>query len=178
MKTVKCPCGNDVFVLYKSQEGRKKYCSKLCKNKNYVRPFGIRPHFHNGNKGWFKRGENTGHKHPNWAGDNLTYSGVHQWVGRTLGRPKRCAQCGGKRHLQWANKSRKYLRRIYDWVALCQVCHRRFDGITKLSLEDVREIRYQYAIGCYQKTLAKKYSVDQSTISNIIRGKIKYYATA
>lgn len=174
MKIIKCPCGKKVKVLYKSQEGRKKYCSKQCKNDNYIRPLGIKSNFVNGNKGWFKKGENKGIKHWLWAGNKVSYNALHAWLYREKGKAIECKECGSKKNVQWANKSKKYLRKLNDWIPLCGVCHRRFDGITKLSKLQANDIKMKYKWG-NQKELAKKYKVDQATISNIINNKIKYY---
>lgn len=128
-------------------------------------------------KGQFTSEGNIGPNNYRWKGNAVGYYALHRWVERTLGKPLRCEICGntgGK--FNWANKSKKYLRSTDDWVRLCLVCHKRFDGLTKLSKEQALEIKNKYADGILQVDLAKRYSVDQGTISNIIRGKIKFYA--
>lgn len=72
-----------------------------------------------------------GEKHPNWKGDAVSYSGLHRWIRRKLGTPKRCDHCGNNdlRHRQyhWANKSKRYERTLSDWMRLCVKCHQSFD---------------------------------------------------
>lgn len=181
--TVTCPCGKVVKVT-PSKQGRKKFCSKKCRDDNYVRPFGIIPNFKNGNKGWFKAGEVSDSNHPNWVGDKVKYNALHTWIHRKLGKACRCDECGkskapeGKiKFFQWANISGEYKRELSDWRQLCAVCHRKFDGITKLSKDDAKAIRIRYSNGELQSDLGAEYKVDPSTISNIVNNKIKYYVS-
>lgn len=74
-------------------------------------------------------------KHPNWKGDEASYSALHHWVARYLGKPATCEFCGktgltGK-HINWANKSHEYKRDLTDWLRLCAPCHSKYDGQKK-----------------------------------------------
>ena len=69
-----------------------------------------------------------GEKAYNWKGDKVSYGGLHRWVYRHKGRPKKCEHCGIQEKIEWANKSRKYLRDFTDWISLCRLCHRKFDS--------------------------------------------------
>lgn len=182
--TVICPCGTVVRNIIPSRQGRTKFCSKKCRDDNYVRPLGIKPNFVNGNKGWFTKGERSDSNHPNWVGDKVGYNALHTWVHRKLGPAHKCDECGrteipkGKqRFFQWANLSGEYKRDVSDWKQMCCVCHRKYDKITKLSREDANVIRDRYKKGESKESLAIEYSVNKGTISNIIRNKIQYYAT-
>jgi hypothetical protein len=67
----------------------------------------------------------------NWKGDEVGYRGLHLWVEKILGRPKKCKHCGkdglvGKK-IHWANKSGLYLRNLSDWIRLCVPCHKKYD---------------------------------------------------
>lgn len=78
-------------------------------------------------------------KAPNWKGDGVGYHGLHGWARKILGKPSHCNFCrikgkyfvrkNGIKHwsIQWANKSRKYVRDINDWIALCISCHKKYD---------------------------------------------------
>ena len=71
----------------------------------------------------------TDEKNPSWKGDEVGYYGLHTWVARKLGKPKKCNRCGttkAKRY-EWANISREYKRDLSDWERLCASCHRQ-DG--------------------------------------------------
>jgi len=64
----------------------------------------------------------------------VSYSGLHRWVQRRLGKPQKCDKCGlvglpkgRKRYFEWANKSGKYLRKVSDWMRLCRPCHNSYD---------------------------------------------------
>lgn len=52
-------------------------------------------------------------------GINLGYHGLHDWVYKKLGRPKKCENCGSENSLEWANKSLEYLEDVDDWISLC-----------------------------------------------------------
>lgn len=63
----------------------------------------------------------------NWRGDKVGYGGVHQWVYKKLGKASKCTKCGSTKNIQWANKSKKYLRDLTDWMELCNSCHFAYD---------------------------------------------------
>lgn len=64
-----------------------------------------------------------------WKGKNVSYTGLHQWVARKLGKPSKCKYCGttNAKKFEWANISRKYFRNLEDWIRLCTSCHRKYD---------------------------------------------------
>ena len=68
-------------------------------------------------------------KHPLWKGGDVSYSGLHYWLSRRLGKPKVCDHCGTitAKKYEWANISGKYRREVTDWKRLCVRCHRIFD---------------------------------------------------
>lgn len=116
-----------------------------------------------------------GENNPKWKGDGVGYFGLHSWIQRELGESEICIKCGSNKKVQWANKSKEYKRDLKDWISLCVVCHRRYDGITKFSRKTVHFIREKLKQGEKQIVLAKKHKVNPSTISNIFRNKIQYY---
>lgn len=66
-----------------------------------------------------------------WKGDEISYSGLHKWVSRKLGKPRCCEDCGKRclkhRQYHWANISGNYKRVITDWRRLCVTCHKTYD---------------------------------------------------
>ncbi len=69
-------------------------------------------------------------KHPKWKGDKVGYYGVHDWITKHYGQPKKCEKCGlndENRKYHWANISLNYLRNRTDWKRLCVSCHRLYD---------------------------------------------------
>lgn len=183
INSIICICGKR-FNVIPSRQGRTKYCSKKCANDNYVKGTGFKPNYKNGNRGWFKNGEHSDEKHPNWVGDKVSYTALHSWIHRKLGKAFKCDNCGEtkmptnkKRFFQWANISGEYKRDVSDWKQLCSICHRKFDGITKFSKEEAATIKNRYMNGESQKSLAAEFKVDQGTISNIVNNKIKYYVS-
>jgi hypothetical protein len=183
VSTVTCPCGVTVNVP-PGKQGRKKFCSIECRNNNYVRPLGIKQIYTTPHPSWIKKGEKIDDKHPNWVGNDVGYNALHTWIHRKLGKACKCEDCGkteapkGKSYFfQWANISGNYKRDLTDWKQLCSVCHRKYDGITKLSKEEAKSIKARYRNGEKQRLLATEYNVDPATISNIVNDKIQYYAS-
>lgn len=72
----------------------------------------------------------TGKDNPGWRGDKVGFHGVHDWVYKVLGAPKKCEHCSisePDRMYHWANKHHTYRRRVRDWMRLCVPCHRKYD---------------------------------------------------
>ena len=72
-----------------------------------------------------------GEKHFAWKGNKVGYEALHTWIYRNLGKPTQCEFCGrdglSGKYIHWANKSRKYLRTLSDWLRLCAKCHWKYD---------------------------------------------------
>lgn len=66
---------------------------------------------------------------PSWKGDDVGYSGLHEWVKQKLGKPSRCDHCKSttEKCYDWANKSHHYKRELSDWLRLCRKCHKKYD---------------------------------------------------
>jgi len=56
-----------------------------------------------------------------------SYSGLHQWVYRKLGKAEICTKCGTNINVVWANKSNEYHKDLDDWLQLCQKHHTEYD---------------------------------------------------
>lgn len=73
-----------------------------------------------------------GEKHYKWL-EVPTYTAVHSWIAKILGKPMVCENCSEEkdnpRAMHWANLSGKYLRDISDWARLCARCHYLIDDI-------------------------------------------------
>ena len=87
-------------------------------------------------KPWSKFPVLKGENNHAWKGDNVSYSGLHRWIYRHLGKPRRCEHCGNNKKIgikmyQWASKSREYKRDLTDWIRLCSKCHAKYDDIGK-----------------------------------------------
>ncbi len=75
-----------------------------------------------------KRPYFSGHNHPFWKGDKVSYGTLHDWVSHHKGRPSKCSKCKITEGLfQWSNISGLYKRDLSDWKRLCVKCHRRMD---------------------------------------------------
>lgn len=72
-----------------------------------------------------------GNKNGMWKGEKAGYQSKHTWVRKHFGQPKRCENCGKdnltSKKINWANISKKYIRKRWDWVRLCKSCHNKFD---------------------------------------------------
>jgi len=84
-----------------------------------------------------RRGRFLGDAHPNWRGDAVSYSTLHQWVARHKQKTGVCVECGAVvgterfRGTQWANMSGRYLRDLDDFIELCIPCHHRRDRLAR-----------------------------------------------
>lgn len=74
-------------------------------------------------------GHQTGKKHHLWKGEKASYSAIHYWVYRQLGKAIKCANCGNTKKCAWANISGQYKRLVSDYKSLCYSCHAYFDDI-------------------------------------------------
>lgn len=91
----------------------------------------------NPNRYWLgkKRLDVTNENQWKWKGDKVSYSALHAWIRRKLGRPTICCHCGKtetrKYYMHWANISGEYKRELSDWIRLCALCHKKFDKASK-----------------------------------------------
>lgn len=77
------------------------------------------------------QGKNQGELNPAWKGELTGYGGIHNWIRRHFGTPKKCEHCGmSDKHkmYHWANKSGTYKRDKNDWFRLCVSCHKEYDA--------------------------------------------------
>lgn len=171
MPKIKCvckKCSKEFFVWpYRIKNNIVKFCSMQCYDK-------------------YKIGKNVGINNHNWKGDKIGYFGIHTWLNRRFGRPKKCENCGttdlNKRY-HWANISGEYKRDISHFKRMCFHCHNKFDNhlrprgeshcISKLSEKNIVKIRNLYKTKNYTLLqIADIFKVNsRSTISNIIRRK-------
>ena len=117
-------CGN-----LKSKKGL--YCKK-CGYKHRIRPTGLQYVLHKENPTSFKKGFtpwNKGKIQEFFRGK--TYDGLHDWVERNLGKPRKCDICGttNSKVFQWSNKSGQYKMDFNDWQRLCVKCHCLYDFV-------------------------------------------------
>ena len=78
----------------------------------------------------FRKIVKKGSDSPNWKGDNVGKTALHNWVEKNLGKPKKCEICGTtdpNKIYDWANISQEYKRDLSDWKRLCRSCHSKFD---------------------------------------------------
>ena len=85
---------------------------------------------------WYKHFRKTvkcGEDSNNWRGDNVGMSGLHNWVERKKGKPKKCEHCATTKAKQydWANISQEYKRDLDDFMRLCRSCHAKYDYPTR-----------------------------------------------
>ncbi len=74
----------------------------------------------------------TGRRGPEtnrWLGDKVGNKGIHAWLRREFGEPRKCEHCGStkKKWYDWACKDHKYHRVRKDYMRLCRPCHRKYD---------------------------------------------------
>lgn len=136
--TITCPvCGKSFLATERQlRVGRGKYCSMSCRSK-----IAILESIKSRGKSWLEKMSVLAKKraliwkidetkHPRWKGDEVGYFGVHDWITKHYGQPKKCEVCGLSdcdRKYHWANLSQKYKRDITDWKRMCVPCHRKYD---------------------------------------------------
>ena len=73
----------------------------------------------------------TRESHGCWKGDNVGYSGIHQWLNSAFGRPVECqnSNCKGRSStFDWALKRDvEHGRKRENYLRLCRSCHRSYD---------------------------------------------------
>jgi hypothetical protein len=125
---MKClECGKE--LIKKDTESKeyfatKKYCSNECRYKS------INFNFHEGHNGYWSGKERPKEENScRWVGDEIGIKGVHKWIERRKGKPKKCSHCQSisEKIYEWANIGHTYKRKISDWIRLCRKCHRKFD---------------------------------------------------
>lgn len=77
-----------------------------------------------------RNGSRKGENSPTWKGSRAGYYAIHIWANNTFGRLQNCEDCKSSKEkkYEWANISKKYLRKRDDWKRLCTKCHRKYDG--------------------------------------------------
>lgn len=70
-------------------------------------------------------------KNPNWKGDNVGYTALHDWLRKNYGKASKCEHCktlNAKRY-EWALiKGKKYQRKRENFIELCPKCHAKYDN--------------------------------------------------
>lgn len=76
-------------------------------------------------------GHQKGEKHHLWKGDFASYSALHYWIQREIGKAHFCLF--NKNHVStryhWANISKIYKRDVTDYMPLCPSCHFKYDNV-------------------------------------------------
>ena len=70
-------------------------------------------------------------KNPNWKGEFASYSALHYWIYRRLGKAIFCSfdNTHTSTRYHWANISGQYKRDIKDFMPLCPSCHFKYDNV-------------------------------------------------
>lgn len=78
-----------------------------------------------------KLGHKNGNKHRYWKGDFASYSALHYWLYRQVGKANYCSKNTTHKSTRyhWANISGLYKRDVNDFMALCPSCHHKYDKI-------------------------------------------------
>ena len=69
-----------------------------------------------------------GSKNPNWKGEKVGYTALHEWIKRRIKKPDLCECCKKRRSIDLSNKSEEYKRDLSDWEWICRSCHMIKDG--------------------------------------------------
>jgi len=137
---------------------KRKYCSRICEYKNRIGRIPSNkgatytlPHRRTGwnitcivcgRERYYQLNEHNKRKRLYCSSDcyhihsqkkELSYSGLHAWIKRQLGKANKCFICEDTKTVDWANKSHQYKKDINDWIALCRKHHIQYDK-NRLSL--------------------------------------------
>ena len=144
----KCLNCKRIFYSYPSRiTGNGGHVAKFCSRKCYsslrnemLNKAGFRFRFQKGHLPSGNRKLPKGRDHHAWKGNKVGYRGLHYWLYRIKGVPKKCAICGMKRttpkDLNWANIDHHYRRNPDDYVALCRSCHKIYDLFNNSEISD------------------------------------------
>jgi len=130
------------FEVHPYRKYKAKFCSVPCADK-YKMTDESKQKLHKANRGKPKNPNAyvfpEGETHPMWRGDKVEYSGLHSWVSRQLGKPRRCELCGDTEALRhhWANLSGEYHRDLKDWMRMCPTCHSKYDRKHEEAIDQV-----------------------------------------
>lgn len=71
----------------------------------------------------------AGERSYKWTGDDVTYDGIHLWIGHHHGSATHCelADETCSKTFHWSNISGEYSRDMSDWWQLCVSHHKRYD---------------------------------------------------
>jgi hypothetical protein len=81
-----------------------------------------------------------GEKCRNWAGDDVGYCGIHDWLALQYGKANMCENSwclGTSNKFQWAKlEEKRYERRRENFIQLCTRCHVRYDKGYPIKIHD------------------------------------------
>lgn len=97
-----------------------------------------------------QKGKKLAENNPNWKGNDVGYTGLHDWVGKKLPKPELCECCNEKPPFDLCNISGEYKRDLDNWEWLCRKCHMTKDGRMK-NLEPQHQKRKKLRICLYCK---------------------------
>ena len=126
------------------KKGQGKFCSQKCfgidhskhiSGKNHpmfgIHRFGEKsPFFGKHHSEDFKKKmsiERKGKNNPNWKGNNVQYTALHDWIRDNKHRIIICEKCKIHPSLDLANINHLYRRNIYEYIWLCRSCHMKYD---------------------------------------------------
>ncbi|KKN74696.1 hypothetical protein LCGC14_0387380 [marine sediment metagenome] len=74
-------------------------------------------------------------KNPQWKGDSVGLSALHEWLTLRIPKPNKCQRCNKAKPHDLANRRGNYNRDLNEWWWLCRRCHMEEDG----RLDNLRE---------------------------------------
>jgi hypothetical protein len=66
-------------------------------------------------------------KNPNWKGNDVSYTALHDWIRKHLPKQKICDICKKSGRLELSNRDHKYSRNLDDWQWVHAKCHYKYD---------------------------------------------------
>jgi hypothetical protein len=106
-----------------------------------------------------------------WKGSTAKYAAMHMRVATVRGKADHCIHRNAlgctNPHFQWARIHGLPVDDVWNYVPLCQSCHRMYDGPLSFSVR--WEIVRKHEEGVPVKALEREYGIHNSTIYRILQ---------
>lgn len=88
---------------------------------------------------WSEKARNRrkGKNNPNWKGNKVKHTALHNWIKRRKPKPTLCERCNKNPPMDLANISGQYKRNVDDYWWLCRKCHMETDGRMKRLINEL-----------------------------------------
>jgi hypothetical protein len=139
------------------KKNMKEKITKLWKDKEYIK-------------------KHTGSANPHWKGENVGYSGIHNWLVKNFGKANICENSLCKKESKsfgWAKlKECNYERNRKNFIMLCYQCHTLYDKNKEFEVDLSHPTLNSFCCACPydQIELNRRLEVQRGEILSTIKG--------